>query len=327
MIVLLPQLTPSELLYYEGTASFVADLLQRSRSRRLEGRLFDAERFAVEALAANREASDYVSLGMNLICLADARREMGKLGLALSDCQRAHRTFQSQPSRYQRHNESVAAYALGLVHHLLGNDVDALKWYQAASKQLDKARREWAAVNALTRVKDCDRILCWLKTLTQYLIAAGARLDVNLFSRVQVPVIHWNSGSTEFAIAELEIDRYRIRDRLTIGSEVFELQSIKEDQRVSLKPGAECYALEIPEEVYELLGASEGDYALVVRGKDADREGPGVLETLGGTEFGDFRRDKDGRINFIRSDATVIGLEGMGDDLQVGYIAALLKPM
>jgi hypothetical protein len=84
--------------------------------------------------------------------------------------------------------------------------------------------------------------------------------------------------------------------------------------------------LEIPDEACESLEAGEGDYALVIRGKDADREGPGVLETLSGTEFGDFKRDEEGNINFVTFKAAMfLGSDEIVDDFEVGYIAALLK--
>lgn len=326
MVILLPQLTPSELLRYTDPAPFINELLQRSRSRRREGFLAEAERFALEALDDSREAADHVSQGAALICLADVHREMGRLGPALSDCQKAHRIFQRQPSRYQRHNEAIAAYAFGLVHHLLGNDVDALKWYRAARKQFEKAQREWAAVNALNRVEACDYVLCWLKMLIRHLIAAQAGLEVNPSTRFRVPAVRSSDDEARFAIVEMEIDRYRFDRHATINGDLFRLQPIKEDQPVSLRPGTRCYALKIPVEAYEYLAASEGDYALIAWGKDADREGPAVLEALSGPEFGSFERDDEGNIRFVSfKEAVVIGSEDITDDFGVGYIIASLK--
>ncbi|MBN1814117.1 MAG: tetratricopeptide repeat protein [Anaerolineae bacterium] len=326
MVILLPQLTPSELLRYTDPAPFINELLQHSRSRRREGFLAEAERFALEALDDSREAADHVSQGAALICLADVHREMGKLGPALSDCQKAHRIFQRQPSRYQRHNEAIAAYALGLVHHLIGNDVDALKWYRAARKQFEKARREWAAANALNRVEACDYVLCWLKMLIKHLITAQAGLEANLSTRFQVPAVRLSDDEARFAIVEMEIDKYRFDCHTKISGDSFRLQPIKEDQPVSLKPGTRCYALKIPVEAYEFLEASEGDYALIAWGRDADREGPAVLEALSGPEFGSFERDDEGNIRFVSfKEAVVIGSEDITDDFGVGYIIALLK--
>jgi hypothetical protein len=326
MVILLPQLTPSELLCYADPAPFINELLQRSRLQRRDGLLIEAERFALEALDDSRDAVDHVSQGAALICLADVHREMGRLGSVLNDCQRAYRIFQRQPSRYQRHNEAVAAYALGLVHHLIGNDVDALKWYRAARKQFEKVQREWAAVNALSRVEACDYVLCWLKVLIGHLIAAQASQKVNLAACFQVPAVCSSDEKERFAIVEMEIDRYRFDRHAMINGDLFRLQSIQEDQPVSLKPGAKCYALDIPEEAYESLSASEGDYALIAWGKEVDREGPAVLEALSGPEFGSFKRDDEGHINFVSfKEAVVIGSEDITDDFEVGYVVALLK--
>jgi hypothetical protein len=326
MIVLLPQLTPSELLRYSDLAPFINELLQRSRSQRQEGFLSKAERFALDALSDSREAGDHVSQGAALVCLADVHREMGKLGTALGDCQRAHRIFQRQPSRYQRHNEAIAAYALGLVLHLLGNDVDALKWYRTACKQFEKARRDWAAVNDLNRVEACDYVLCWLKTLIKHLIAAQAGTDVNLFTRFRVPVVRSDDDMGRFTIVEMKIDRYRFDPHVMINDDVFHLVSIGEDRPVSLSPGIRCYVLQVPVEACAFLGASEGDYALVAWGRDADEEGPAVLEALSGPEFGNFERDDEGNIRFVSfKEAIVIGRDDITGDLGVGYIIALLK--
>jgi hypothetical protein len=48
-----------------------------------------------------------------------------------------------------------------------------------------------------------------------------------------------------------------------------------------------------------------------------------VLEMLSEPRLGHFERDPEGDISFIYLDAEVIG----GEDLRVGHITALLKPM
>jgi len=326
MIILLPHLMPSELLYHNEQSPFINELLRKSCSHRQDGLFSDAVQFAQRALNNSREAGDHVSQGAAWICLADVHREMGKLGPALDYGQKAQRIFERQPSRYQRHNESVAVYALGLVHHLLGNDVDALKWYRTACKQFEKARQEWTAVNASHRVEDCDAVLSWLEILTKNLISDQFGSDANLSTRIQVPIVRSNGERGRFAIVEMEIDRYRVGRDLTINGDTFRLQSVKGNRRFTLEPGTECYALEIPDEACESLEAGEGDYALVIRGKDADKEGPGVLGTLSGTEFGDFKRGEEGKINFVTFKAAVVlGSDEIADDFEVGYIAALLK--
>ncbi|MFQ6101381.1 MAG: tetratricopeptide repeat protein [Anaerolineae bacterium] len=326
MINLPPELIPSELLYCEELPPFIDDLLQRSRSLRREGRLPETRRCALDAVEASQEPGANVSQAVALIHLADAHREMGKLGPALADCQKAHRIFQRQASHYQRHNEAVAAYALGLVHQLLGSEMDALRWYREAGQLFERVKDDWTTVNALAWIETCIRAQRWMKALSEYLIAGRTRTDVDPAARIWVPITLSDTEGGGFAIAELEIDKYTVGRELKVDGESFRVQPLKGKRRISLVPGVEYYALEIPDKAREPLGASEGDYALVVRGEGADKEGPGVLETLSGPEFGSFERDDEGTINFIRADATVIGGKDIGEELQVGYITALLRP-
>ncbi len=327
MINLPPQLTPSELLCCEELSQSIDELLRGSRSLRREGRLPEAERCVLDAMQASQEPGANVSQAVALIHLADVHRDMGKLGPALADCQKAYRFFQRQPSHYQRHNEAVAAYALGLVHQLLGSEMDALKWYQASGELFERVKDDWTTVNALAQVETCTRVRRWMETLSEYLTAIRTRTDTSLATGIWVPIVLSEGEEPGFAIAELEIDRYRVERRLIVNGKSFRMQPLKGTRRIFLDPGVKYYALEIPDEARGTLGASKGDYALVGRGKEADKEGPGVLETLGGPEFGHFKRGADGKINFIRSDATVIGGEDIDKDFQVGYITALLKPV
>jgi len=327
MINLPPQLTPSELLCREELPSFIDELLQGASSRRREGRLPEAVRCVMDAIEAGQSQDANASQAMAWIHLADVSREMGKLGPALAACQKAHPVFQRHSSRCQRHNEAVTAYALGLAHQLLGNEMDALRWYQKSSQLFERVKEDWAAVNALTQIEICTRVQRWTETLSAYLTAVRTRADGYLTTRIWVPIIPSAAG-TKFAIAELEIERYTIGDELEVNGKPFRVQSLKGAEQVSLKLGAEYDALEIPDNACELWEDVGGDdYALVVWGEDADREGFGVLRTLAGPTFGKFERDQDGKINFVRTDATVIGGADIGKDLQVGYVTALLKPV
>jgi tetratricopeptide (TPR) repeat protein len=329
MINLPPKLTPSELLNRSDLSPLIDELLHDCHALRAEGRLLEAERRALDAVEASREAGAQAGRGVALVHLGDVHREMGRLGPALADCEKAHRIFQRQVSRYQRHNEAVAAYALGLVHQLLGNDMDALRWYQQAGELFERVKDDWAAVNALEQVEIGESAQRWMTTLSKYLTEERARADTGSVTGIRVPIILLDGGEGGFAIADLEIDRYAVGRQLRIDGKAFRVQSLKGRQRAALSPGVEYYAREIPEAARGFLGASEGDYALVVQMQTADKEGPAVLETLGGPEFGKFERDAAGQIVFARPGAAaiVIGSEDIGEDLRVGYITALLKPI
>lgn len=329
MIHLPPKLTPSELLSRDGLSPLIEELLRDCRALRTEGRLLQAERCALDAVEVSRESGAQAAHGAALIHLGDVHREMGRLGPALADCQKAHRIFQRQASHYQRHNEAVAAYALGLVHQLLGNDIDALRWYQQSGNLFALVKDDWAAFNALEQVEIGARTVRWMETLIKYLTELRARAADGPIAGIRVPIILSGADGGGFAIADLEIDQYVLGRRLRIGGKTFRAQSVKGRQRVTLLPGVEYYAREIPEPQRAFVGAGEGDYALVVQATSADKEGPAVLETLGGPEFGRFERDANGNVIFARPGAApiVIGSGDIGEDLRVGYITALLKPI
>ncbi|MFO3796900.1 MAG: tetratricopeptide repeat protein, partial [Anaerolineales bacterium] len=172
MIRLPLQLTPSALLWYEDLPEFVQDLLQGSRLLRKEGQLQGAERCAQDAIEAAREAGIHAGHGAALIHRADVYREMGRPGPALTDYQNAHRIFQRQPSWYHRHNEAIAAYAMGLAHQLIGNERDALRWYQEANALLGKVKEHWAALKALGWLDSCVRVQRLIEIMNNYITTA-----------------------------------------------------------------------------------------------------------------------------------------------------------
>lgn len=325
MISLPPKLTPSQVLYREGLSPFIDDLLSNCRLLRGEGRLLEAERCALDAMEASQEANVRVNAGIALIHLADTHRDMDRLGPALADSEKGYRVFQTQPSYHQRHNEAVAAYALGLVHQMLGSELDALRWYQTSSNLFDRVKEHWASINALANVENCTRLQHWIATLSEYLTDTRTRTNSG-FSTLIIPIILSDQDGGRFAIAEIGIDQYRVERELRINGKPFHTAPLRGKRRIFLQPGSEYYALEIPDDAREPLSAGERDLALIMREKSASREGPGVLETLIGAEFGTFERDETAGTRFVRSDAEVIGGKDIGQDLQVGYVAALLKP-
>ncbi len=327
MIHLPPKLTPAELVSRDTLPLLIKELLDDCCSLLAEGSLAKAERRALDAVEASREASILqVAHGVALLHLGDVHREVGRLGPALADYQKAHRIFQRQASRYQRHNEAVAAYALGLVHQLLGNDIEALKWYQQADGLFEQVKDDWVAVNALDREKTCTRVQRWIRALSECLADERIRAHTNPLTEIWLPIMLSEAGEEWFAIARLRVDRYTTLSKPEIGGTPFRMRPVKGSQR-TLSPTSQYYALQIPDEARGPLGADEGDYALVVREPNVVREGFAVLETLGGPEFGKFERAADGTITFARLGAApiVIGSGDIGEDLQVGYITALLK--
>jgi tetratricopeptide (TPR) repeat protein len=327
MIINLPrQLTPSELLCCVELSPFINDLLQRSRALRRRSAFKEAESYARDALREGREPGGNIGIGAARMHMADVYREMGRLGPALADSQKAYRIFQNQPSPYQRHNEAMAAYALGLVHQLLGSHMDALSWYEEARLLLERVKEHWETLNAQDRIRDCACIHSWLGTLSGYLTAAWTNIGTS-GGFLCVSILLSNADKCEFAIGELEIDQYIIRER-EAGAGMFGVRPIKGKETISLKPDAACSTKKIiDKEWLEFLGAREEDYALIAWKDPAETEPLDIPEAvIGSEEYGPFVRGDDGEVYFVRPTPKVIGGAEADRNLQEGNVIALLSP-
>lgn len=324
MIKLPPSTHPSELLYLEGGSEFVAQLLKTSRSLRLEGRWKEAEQAARRALEASQEPGAQLTRAAALIHLGDVHFAVERTGVALHEARSAYRLFAAQPSKYQRHNEAVAAYAIGLAHQSQGSQAEALRWYEKSSQLLDRARLAWTTKNALSRARTCQRLEHWIRALSEGLTNVGSPVSNGAHTHVWLPFLR-TEPEPGFALVPLRVERYVVGDTVEVSGHTFRIERLDESAFPSLRTESEYYALRIPGQALQLLDADEGDYAVILRQNEVDHEGPGVLETLSGVEFGRFKRDEAGRINFVRPDATVIGGEDLDEDFPVGYVTALLK--
>lgn len=320
MINLPPQLTPSALLCFEGLTPLADKRLNRSRVLRNRGELEKAESLVMDVVKASQKPDTRLSLAAAMVHLADVHREMGKLGPMLADCQEAHSILQHQPSRHRRYHEALVTYALGLVHQLLGNDEQALTWYQSSHDLFERVKRNWAI--SRRRVEICLRIQSWMEKLSEY-IATRSYADANLSACVCIPIILSEGKDPEFAIAEMSVDRYMVDRQLTVNGNQFDAYRLGGTQLVSLKPGVEYYARKIPDEARGPLEADREDYMLMERGQETDQEGPGVVEKPDGPMFGHFKRDDEGNVTFTpvgEKNTKVIGGE------EIGYVTGLLKP-
>lgn len=324
MMRLPEELTPSELLCLRNLLDYVDDLLRSARSLCSQGDCPQAERHALDALEASQKPGAQVSRAAALIHLSDIHLAMGRLADAIGEARRAHRLFGMQPSRYQRHNEAVAAYATGLGHQSVGSRADALRWYQRADELFDRVCLDWAAVDASSSLGRCRRAQQWLRALIRALTRAQAPPDCS--ASIWVPVIQSDDESS-FAVAQLEVERYVVAGRLRLEGKSYRVELLQGQPLPSIQAGAEYYALEVPARALNLLRARQGDYALILRQRDLPEDGPGVIETLSGPEFGHFRRDGSGDISFVRPNAKIIGGKDIDTDMPVGSITALLRRM
>jgi len=141
------------------------------------GNLGEAERLMHEALEVARRGHHPIGEGMAALCLSNiywgTGWGTGRALLARELARRARDIFRQQTGRDQRHNEAVAAFNLGLVHHLMGDHFEALNEYYAAQELLDTARRYWVSHNQVERVSQCDQLETWIQHLTERVITSN----------------------------------------------------------------------------------------------------------------------------------------------------------
>jgi len=331
MIHLTAHFAPSALFYHEDTPDFIRWLLEEAERCQEQGDLKEAERLAQEARESSREARAHVEHAAALTRLSEIYRQLGKLGPALRCARQTYDILQRQPGLVQRHNEAVAAYNLGLIHHLLGNEVDALNWYQTARRLFELAREFWAAHKDTQRVRACAQLERWIASLSGCL--THDRQRDGFHSSVIIPARLIGSGESFFSLAKLRVSGYLLGQQLVIGERSFQVHTLSSSGRPTLKErlmiSEEEYAVfELPEPACSQVGAQAGDYVLAQRTERDDLSALCyVLEGKTGADFGQFARDPaTGQVSF-KSIVTgrVIGAMDSGDFVK--YVPlALLRP-
>jgi tetratricopeptide (TPR) repeat protein len=324
MMRLPAKLTPSEFLCLEDLPEYVDDLLNTARYLWSQGSCSEAERRALDALEASQKPGAQISRAAALVHLAGIHLAMGRLSDALGEARKAHRLFANQPSRYQRHNEAVAAYATGLGHQSVGSRADALRWYEKADELFDRVSVDWVAVNASSSLGRCRRAQQWVRALIRALTRNQSQVLPDCTANIWLPVLQ-SEDESDFALAQLEVERYVVAGTLRLEGKSYRIELLQGQPWPSLQAGAEYYAREVPSHALNLLKASQGDYALILRQEDLPEDGLGVVETLSGPEFGHFRREKSGEISFVRPNTKIIGGKDIDKEMPVGSVTALLR--
>ncbi len=265
----------------------------------------EAEQVALEALDAARARRFVLGEALALLCLSEAQRETGRLGPALSSAREAYDILQRQASMVQRHNEALAAYNLGLLHHLLGNRPEALNWYDTACRLLGLAREFWSIHNQPDEVRKCRELEKWIARLSRTLTSPGGS-DFSILIPVPAP-----NGGAPF-IAQVQMGPSWRDSSVFIDGEPYRILLLPTSQAREILPtGKDCHIFPIPEEVRERLGVGERDYLLC----GPFPPDPGlpylIVETPEGDEYvstANFKRHPNGRVEIEGKAATVIGL-------------------
>lgn len=314
---------PISVLYTESGQDFPAvRMLTRALDLLKVGNLGEAERLMQEALEVARRGHHPIGEGMAALCLSNIYWGTfwgtGRALLARDLALRACDVFGRQAGRDQRHNEAVATFNLGLVHHLTGDHFEALNKYYAAQQLLDTARRYWVRRNQTDRVTQCDQLETWVQRLVERLITSNPhQRSLALF----LPI-----GFADGAMA-------------TLWGEYGRDVSVILDKQRTLKASplrrwlaltADCCVFPIPLQVWQqvhLPSGKTGNYALTHPG-DPLKDDPFYISLDKQDEDNQliirFRRQPDGKIVAEVQDVRIIGGTGQRSHQNYRPIALLI---
>ncbi len=328
MINLPSQLTPSELLYCDKLHSPIKGWLQTSRSLRKEGRLLEAERCALNAQDACKTGAR-IGLALAKLHLSDFYCEVGELGRAIEQCKQAYGILRGQPARIQRHNQAVAAYALGILHErqLFGDDKQALYWYQEALQQFEKAQEYWLEHKNISQFETCQRACLWIEERKKQIAYAQTDEQIKLTT---LDIYQLHSTDVPFS-RDSRLHGYITSDNhVLVNGTTYRLHSGTIPD-ISTNGAHYYFALPVPKKHWAVSDAQVGDYVLVRQQWRVEKERLGVVwEPGSGWCEVNFKCDNDGKMRFHHPHPQIIGdITPPGDPRGKvkGYIIALLKPL
>jgi hypothetical protein len=216
----------------------------------------------------------------------------------------------------------VATYALGLVYHLLGCEIDALKWYDGSTELLIMAKTHWATVNALRRVDACSRLERWVEILSDCLTRRLTHSEMESSRDVWAPVVLAERRGC--CVEQVEV--YKLHGELRGQINRFRVYPLEEGWSVRPAPGSRYGAQEIPEKLRPVFRATRGDHVLIQWDEPLAQQDRARMEELGRSEDLSFLRGADGRIYIVGRTPLIIGGAKPDSQTRFGRIPALLVP-
>jgi hypothetical protein len=298
---------PTSMLYTESSQDFPAvQMIIRALDLLKAGNPEEAERLMQEALEVARRGYHPIGEGMAALCLSNLYWGTGRAPLARDLARRARDVFMQQARRDQRHNEAIASFNLGLVHHLMGNHLEAINEYYATQRLLDIARQHWMSRNQREQITQCDQLEKWIQHLMERLITPDPQQrSLTLF----LP-IGFVDGATATLWGEYTRNISLILDTQT-GAKTLQVTPLRDPLVLT----ADCCVFPIPSQVWQQIrppSGQTGDYVLTHPGDPL----PGdpfyiALDSQGMTQF---IRQPDGQMV-----ATVHGVRIIGETGQKHY--------
>ncbi|MCS7178843.1 MAG: tetratricopeptide repeat protein [Anaerolineae bacterium] len=221
-----------------------------------KGRLEEAAQVAQEALEVARRGHHSIGEGMAALCLSNIYWGTAAFGPALRLALQAYEVFRRQPAPDQRQNEAVAAFNLGLVHHLMGNHAEALNGYYAARQALATALQHWVTHKLHQRAYQCIQLRGWIQQLMQALIGpAPQKKELTIL----MPVGFVDSGTA--TLTGVEMGGYLLGVSFCIDGKTLRLIPLQEPLTFS----SDCCVFPIPDPaqqpIREVVG-EEANYVL-----------------------------------------------------------------
>jgi len=317
---------PSRLLTCKPVSQHSQTLLEQSRRAMARQDWAMAERYALNARDASQRPGQIIDHAIALIHLADIYRGVGRLGPALEYNEKAQQMLKNQSGPTHYHNRAVADYALGLTHHILGNDSKALYWYKHANDLFKRAHLHWGITGNPESQGKCNRVKEWIAYLSKNISGQAAALpDEQRFNLVWFPVFRAQTPAQEdgYELVCFPATIRKMEDRIRIGDRFYIL--LLPDGQPFHFPVLDFrvphFAVEV-EEGEQIWGGAlqEGDMALIQAdlGKQADQVEEG--------EYGKFTRDAtSGRVTFVSNQKYIIG--GGEKEQVAGNVVAVLRPV
>jgi hypothetical protein len=306
------------LLAFDDKSLPVREKLKSYHRLRRENKLEEAEGEVQDAMQFCWQASDHVGMAMVHLHLALFYAEAGEIGQSIKYGEEAYRGFNRQLNLAQRHNEALAAYALGILYELFPSSSGrALYWYQKTLQLLVGVKEYWATGDDEQYFDACRRIREWAEGEVDEIIKyCGSQYSQ--YARFDV----WQVDSAGTPFAKREDYGYIIGDdSVLIGG-----TSYRAKPSIDIENGNYHFALPVWEKEWQFSKSQVGDYVLVRQQWQVDEEKKGVVWKSGrGWEAVDFTREDDGEITFDNPTRQTIGGNPAGK--LKGYIVAGLKPI
>lgn len=353
LVMVPPNLVPTELLYLKGMPKVIETIIDECLVHRKQGDVASAIRCANQAQGLAEAQSHYAGVSVVLVLLADMYREMDQIGLALECCQRAQEALRVQPNyEHRQHAEAVIIYLQCLLCHELGAHTKVFADYDRALKALESAVRHWndsiardyANVGEYQEmIKKCERVIEWINAMNQCL--AGNLSPVEGGIKVVIPA----ANEKNLEVLCMQLPTLLLPLEATINRREYRLYHpnnglpFSRGDRLEVKWDVRRFAVRVLKDGDAGPYSSQGDYGLVIKGKQVHKQVASLLQgtapsligvswedNLQQWQYGKFIRDQNGNIRVESIPPIIIG--GVPQSkvivgLEIGIVCALLKPV